>query len=61
MNTELITLDQVTELVGISRSGLYRWMKEGFFPQPFKIGMRRLMWQKKDIEAWLDTRMGKGA
>ena len=31
---------------------IYRWMKAGTFPQPVRVGKRRVAWRESDIAAW---------
>ncbi len=57
MSTEntgrLLRLSEVVVLTGLSRSSIYRKMRDGSFPEPLKIGMRAVRWRKSEIEAWL--------
>ena len=39
-----------------SRSSLWRWVKEGRFPAPFKLGNRMTAWRASDVAAWLASR-----
>jgi len=32
MKEELLNIDQVIEIFGVSRSTIYRWLKKGDFP-----------------------------
>ncbi len=46
--------EQVTELLGISVSGLYSAMNRGQFPKPIKIGgVSR--WRKSDVLSFIDN------
>ena len=33
---------------------IYRKMKVGTFPQPVRVGRRRVAWRESDIAKWLD-------
>jgi len=48
----LIRISEVCRLVGVCRSTIYRWVSEGSFPQPVRIGDRAVRWRIEDIEAW---------
>ncbi len=48
-----IRLRQVLEIIQASKSFVYNGMKNGTFPQNFKIGTRASAWRKSDIEAWM--------
>ncbi len=34
---------------------IYRKMKEGTFPQPVRVGKRRVAWRESDVAAWQST------
>ena len=52
----LLRLAEVRTRCGLSRSSLYRKMREGSFPAPLKVGVRAVRWPESEIEAWLATR-----
>lgn len=57
----LLTLKEVIALSGLSRSTIYRRLAAGDdFPVPVRTGWqksaRRLGWDSRDVEAWLDSR-----
>lgn len=52
----LILLNEVAAMVTVSRSTLWRWIKQGIFPTPIKLGPRRIAWRRSDVNAWLDSR-----
>jgi len=41
------------EMLGISRSTIYRLMEDGDFPRPIKLGRRAVRWKSEDIDDWL--------
>ena len=47
------TRQQVVKLFQFSRPTLYRWMKEGNFPQNVKLGPNMVRWRTSDLEAWI--------
>ena len=51
-----LTAREVTERFPLTRSTLYRWMREYGFPRPVKIGGRR-EWIADEIEAWFASRV----
>ena len=51
----LIRLGDVCELVGVCRSTVYRWMSEGTFPEPVRIGEKAVRWRIDDIERWREA------
>ena len=52
----LLHRDEVEERTGLSRSTLYRKMREGSFPSPLQVGVRAVRWPCSEIEAWLAAR-----
>ena len=49
----LLTIKQITAEIGISRSTIYRRMREGTFPKPIRIGPRATRWPESAIKVWL--------
>ena len=50
----LLTRRQVQARIGgVGTSTLYRWVREGSFPPPLKIGGKSVRWCSHEIEAWL--------
>ena len=52
----LLTRREVERRTGLSRSTLYRKMREGTFPVPLKISDRAVRWRESDIRAYVDSR-----
>ena len=51
-----LRLSEVLARCGLSRSSLYRMMRDGSFPEPLKVGVRAVRWRESEIEAWLESR-----
>src|SRR5690606_27544961 len=51
----LIRISEVCELIGVSRTTIYRWMTEGEFPQPVRLSKYAVRWRIDDVESWRDT------
>ena len=43
-------------LGGVNASTVYRWIQKGILPEGIKITPRCVVWRRKDIEAFLDSR-----
>lgn len=62
MNTKVVRLKQVVELIGIGRSTLYDWINpkspryDPTFPKKIKLGKSSIGWLLSEITAWLDSR-----
>lgn len=57
----LLRRDEVLKRVGISETTLYRWMKEGRFPQPVQLGPRAVAWPESDLREWQEGRPRAGS
>ena len=57
---ELLTLTEIVEWIKVSESTIYRWMDEGNFPRPLKLGPRSkqspMRWIRRDVSDWIKTR-----
>ena len=41
---------------GIGKSTLWRWVREGRFPKPVRLGANCVAWRSDEVEQWLATR-----
>jgi prophage regulatory protein len=48
----LIRLAEVATMLGIGRSTIYKYVIEGTFPAPVKVGFRSVRWKFADVLAW---------
>ena len=46
----IIRAKEVCKLAGIKRSTLYKWMAEGRFVRPVKLGTRNVGWRSDEVE-----------
>ena len=51
----LIRIVDVCELLGISRSTVYKRLSDKAFPEPVRLGPHTVRWRVDAIEAWRDT------
>ena len=56
MEAQILRRRQVVTICGISPATIYRWIANGTFPAPVRLGSHRVGWRKADIEAWLESR-----
>lgn len=52
---DFITIFDLEAQLKISKSTIYRWMRDREFPQPIKLGRRAVRWRQDDIEKWIKT------
>jgi prophage regulatory protein len=50
---ELATTKKKKGRLPVSPATLWRWIKEGKFPQPFKLGPNTTVWDLDQIEAFV--------
>jgi|TARA_B100000780_G_C20712712_1_gene283296 predicted DNA-binding transcriptional regulator AlpA len=50
------TRHQLEKLLQVSPATIYRWIKEGNFPKPLRLGANMVRWKASDIEAWIKDR-----
>ena len=56
MVSPILRRPDVEAVTGLSRSTIYKWIDEGSFPKPVKLGPRAVGWREADINDWLETR-----
>ena len=52
----LLNALQVSALIGVSRTTLYRMVLAKQFPRPIRIGQRATRWRLSEILEWMDSR-----
>ncbi len=50
---KLLRLKEVCEIIGLSRSTIYKRLAEGSFPRPVRLSERATRWRPAEIEDWL--------
>lgn len=44
------------ELGNVGNTTLRRWVREGNFPKPIKLGANCVAWRRDEVDAWLESR-----
>jgi prophage regulatory protein len=52
----LARLPTVLKVTGLGRSTIYRWIAEGSFPAPVRLGPRAVAWRWSDLDRWTSSR-----
>lgn len=52
----ILRLDEVTQLVGVSRTTLWRMERKGDFPARIPLSSRSVGWRSIDIDNWMKNR-----
>ena len=45
----------VLALLGVSKATLWRWRKDGGFPNPRRLGPNTVGWRREDVHEWLES------
>lgn len=54
----LVRPDQVLEMLGVSRVTLWKYVKDGKFPAPIKIGASRF-WDEAEVNEWFSRAVSR--
>lgn len=49
MHTKFISADDLANRYGVSRSTIWRWVRENHLPQPLRLGGKCIRWKEADI------------
>ena len=52
----LIIRQELETAFKVSHATIYRWIKEGSFPKPVRLGANMVRWKASDIEIWMTER-----
>lgn len=56
LSDEILRSPDPERQIGVSRSTLWRWSKEGRFPQRVKLAGRASGYLRSEVEKWLQNR-----
>lgn len=54
MENRLFRINEVVEIVGLSKATIYRKIEKGEFPDSRKLGSRTVRWLERDIQEWIE-------
>jgi len=55
-HNEFLTINEVCDILRVSRQCLYNWRKAGIAPPVVKIGRARVLVRRQDLDSYLDAR-----
>ena len=55
-NQNYISKKQVSKILGVSCSTVYRWAKEGHLIPPFQLGPNSTVWDEAELYKWIENR-----
>lgn len=53
---QLISRQQLLELLTISESTLWRWQQTKSFPRQICLGPKRVAWRLVEVERWIESK-----
>lgn len=53
---KIININELVNILGVSKTTLWRWRKEGDFPEPIILGKNIIVWKESQIEEWLNNK-----
>lgn len=53
---QMLSVNELTRRLGVSRTTLYSWRRQGEFPKAVRLGPNRLAWKSTDVEKFLEER-----
>ena len=56
----MVSMGELINRLGLSRSTIYKMVEDGTFPAPIKIGARRIAWKVASVDDWLEEREALG-
>ena len=60
-NMKFITVKQVMDMTGLSRTTIWRLEKDGEFPKRRQLGIRRIGWIESEVLDWMESRAQVGS
>lgn len=53
----IIRLKEVSNVTGLARSTIYKYVSEGSFPKPVSLGDRCVGWLESEVQGWIAARI----
>jgi prophage regulatory protein len=53
IQTSLIRYKALKQLIGVSRSTIFRWERDLKFPRHFNLGSNTIAWRLDEVEEWI--------
>ncbi len=51
-----LRITQVIQKIGVGKSTIWLWSKEGKFPKPIKISTKVTVWEEEKIDEWIQLK-----
>jgi len=56
MENKLISMNDLVDMFGVSRSTMAVWVDEEKFPKSIRIGERTRRWKESEVIEWMEER-----
>lgn len=56
MTKMVYSIDDLKEVIGLSKWTVYDLIKKGKFPRPVQLSANRVGWRAGEIQSWVDGR-----
>lgn len=53
---KILRIKEISELLSLSKSTIWRLRREGNFPEPLQLGPRSVGWYESDVMEWIKSR-----
>ena len=55
-NKRFYRINQLSEMLSVSKSTIWNWVRKGSFPQAIKLAENTTAWRSDDVDAWINSR-----
>jgi prophage regulatory protein len=56
---KILRINEVTNLTGLSKSSIYKQVRQNQFPQSIKLTARATGWDSREVEKWITNKINK--
>jgi excisionase family DNA binding protein len=56
MSHKLLTIDDLSDYLGVPKGTLYQWRSKGYGPSGIRMG-KYVRYRPEDVDAWLDQQV----
>lgn len=50
----LLRIEEVMSRIGLRRTKIYAMIREGGFPEPYKLSPKAARWSEREVAAWIE-------
>lgn len=51
-----VRVSELAQELGITEDTLRRWVKDGKFPSPLRVGLRHYVWLRANVDVYFDDK-----